>query len=110
MPPLIPAVEDADAAALAAYVRILSPGYELYVRFCANCHGDDGRGAENLTATKTQPIVLDEAYFTAHDHEQVENGVWHMMREKKPQMPHLRRNVSETAAQAIIKFLKSLQD
>jgi mono/diheme cytochrome c family protein len=110
MPPLTPAVKDADAAALAAYVRLLSPGYELYVRFCANCHGDNGRGAENLTATKTKPIVLDEAYFAAHDHEHVANAVWHMMGEKKPQMPHLRRNVSETAAQAIINFLKSLQD
>ena len=108
MPALTPALPESDAAAVAAYVRVFSPGYELYVRFCSNCHGDDGRGAANV-AVKGEPTVLDAAYFAQHDGAHLSNAVWHMMAEKKPQMPHLRREVSETAASAIVNFLKGLK-
>lgn len=108
MPALKPAVSESEAATLASYVRLLSPGHELYVQFCGNCHGDDGRG--NPTAgLREQPKVLDAGYMQSHDDAKLEDAVWHMMKDKKPQMPHLRSEVSETAAQAIIQFLKSLQ-
>src|SRR5262245_42794652 len=38
--PAIPAVRsDADARALLAYLRLLSPGFDTYSRYCAACHG-----------------------------------------------------------------------
>jgi mono/diheme cytochrome c family protein len=107
---LSPPLGNADAAAVAAHVRLLSPGFELYERFCANCHGEDGLGTATAAALKgPAPVVLNAAYFSSHDAKQVGDAVWHMMAQKKPQMPHLRREVSETAAHAIIGFLKSLQ-
>lgn len=110
MPKLTPALAAADAPAVAASVRLLSPGFALYERFCANCHGDDGRGTANPATMKSTPTVLDAEYFAHHDAQHVADTVWHMMAERKPQMPHLRRNVSETAAQAIVKFLKGLRN
>lgn len=107
MPALKPALTASEATAVAAYVRLFSPGYERYVQFCANCHGDDGRG-NPVAALKEPPKNLDAEYMETHDDAKLEKAVWHMMDAKKPQMPHLRHEVSETAAQAIIDFLKKL--
>lgn len=99
-----------DAAAVGAYMRILSRGYEVYSRYCINCHGDTGRGDGVAAPGQSQPTVkFDAAYFAAHDTAYVTDRVWHMLQEKKPRMPHLRHEVSETAAHAIVDFLKQLQ-
>ena len=101
----------ADAPAIVAYVRLLSPGYEVYSRFCANCHGDDGRGSLYFTEATPRPsVVFDAAYFARHDEAYLNDRIWHMVAEKKPHMPHLKHEVSETAAHEIIVFLKSLQE
>jgi mono/diheme cytochrome c family protein len=106
-----PALGPTDAAAVAGYMRLLSPGYELYSRFCANCHGDDGRGSAYFAEMTPRPtIVFDESYFASHDAAYVNDRIWHMVSEKKPHMPHLKHEVSETAAREIIVFLKDLQD
>lgn len=100
-----------DAAAVVAYLRLLSPGYEIYSRFCANCHGDDGRGSLYFAEMTPRPsIVFDASYFARHDEAYVDDRIWHMVAEKKPHMPHLKHEVSETAAHDIIDFLKSIQD
>lgn len=99
-----------EAAAVGAYVGILSRGYELYSRYCVNCHGSAGRGSGVSLPGQSQPsATFDEAYFRAHDEAYVAERAWHMLGEKKPRMPHLRHEVSETAATAIIDFLKQLQ-
>jgi mono/diheme cytochrome c family protein len=99
-----------DAAAVGAYVRILSRGYEIYSRYCINCHGDTGRADGMAAPGQSQPSVqFDEAYFGTHDTGYVTGRIWHMLQEKKPRMPHLRHEVSETAARAIVDFLKQLQ-
>jgi mono/diheme cytochrome c family protein len=100
-----------ETAAVAAYVRILMPGHELYSRFCSNCHGDTGRA--DLSSAEGDPrpkISFDEAYFALHDSAYVTERIWHMLTEEKPHMPHLRHEVSETAANAIVRFLKEVQD
>jgi len=99
-----------DAAAVGAYVKILSRGYEVYARYCVNCHGDAGRGDVVAVPGQPQPTArFDAAYFEAHDQAYVTDRVWHMLKEKKPRMPHLRHEVSETAANAIVDFLKQRQ-
>ncbi len=106
-----PPLTATEAAGVVAYVRLLSPGYEVYSRLCTNCHGDTGRGAAFLATIALRPkVIFDRAYFALHDSAHVRRQVWHMVDEKKPQMPHLRRTVSETAARAVIVFLKSLQN
>jgi len=40
----VPRLTDQEATEAISFVRLLSPGFELYTRHCAACHGDDGHG------------------------------------------------------------------
>jgi mono/diheme cytochrome c family protein len=107
MPALTPRVPESAGPPLAAFVRLLSPGFELYTRYCAACHGDDGRGTHDLGEVPGLPtVVFDRAYFSRRDPEQLRESMWHMIAEQKPQMPHLRRQLSEAQARSIIEYLK----
>jgi mono/diheme cytochrome c family protein len=108
MPALVPRVAEDDAVALTAFVRLLSPAYESYTRYCAACHGDDGRGAGSFAeATSRRPtVVFDRRYFERHDPEAVRAAVWHMVGERKPAMPHFRERLSEADARAVVEYLK----
>jgi mono/diheme cytochrome c family protein len=107
MPGLMPRVSAGDARALAVYVRLLSPGYELYSQYCTACHGDDGRGNGNLAEEIHRPaVVFDRDYFTRVDPERLRTNVWHMVRDEKPMMPHFRVLLSEAQARAIVEYLQ----
>jgi mono/diheme cytochrome c family protein len=109
MPALTPRIPTADGPALAAFVRLLSPGFATYERYCAPCHGDDGRGTGAIADTEGGPKVsFDAAYFTRHDPEQLQAAVWHMLAVHKPSMPHYRWQLSEAQATAIVNYLQSL--
>lgn len=112
MPGLVPRVPVADVPALVAFVRLLSPGFEGYTRYCAACHGDDGRGSGVRYGDDGAPVptvVLDRAYLKHHDFEHVRAAVWHMLDEHRPEMPHLRATLSEADAHAIVEYLKSVE-
>lgn len=107
MPGLTPRVSEEDAAALAAYVRLLSPGYELYSKYCAACHGDDGRGNGNLAeAMNRPPVAFNRDYFVHTDAERLRANVWHMLRDQKPMMPHFHVLLTEAQARAIVEYLQ----
>ncbi|MBI4518152.1 MAG: c-type cytochrome [Deltaproteobacteria bacterium] len=107
MPALAPQVTEAEAKLLAAFVRVLSPGFAEYSRSCANCHGDDGRGVKNLgEVIKLPEVVFDRQYFKQRDPEQLRSRAWHMLAQQKPAMPHYRWTLSEAQARAIVEFLK----
>lgn len=107
MPALTPRVSEEDAQALAAYVRLLSPGHELYSKFCAACHGEEGRGNGDLSAEIHPPTVaFDREYFVHSDPEQLRAKVWHMVRDEKPMMPHFRVLLNEDQARAIVEYLQ----
>lgn len=107
MPALTPRVSEDEARNLAAYVRLLSPGQQLYMSYCAACHGEDGRGAGTLAEEIRRPtVVFDSAYFTRRDPEQLRARVWHMVEQETPMMPHYREMLSEAQARAIIEYLK----
>lgn len=107
MPALTPRVAEADTGPLVAFVRLLSPGLELYTRYCANCHGDDGRGAGNLADGIRWPaLAFDRSYFARRYPEQVREAIWHMLDEQQPIMPHYRWALTETQVRAIIEYLK----
>jgi mono/diheme cytochrome c family protein len=109
MPALTPRIPQRDGPALAAFVQLLSPGFVLYDRNCAVCHGDDGRGQGTLAEELHVPtVVLDNTYFRTHDAEQIHAGVWHMLAKQKPAMPHYRWALTESQARAIVEYLKSL--
>lgn len=108
MPALTPRITTAEAKDLAQFVRLFSPGFELYSRYCANCHGDDGRGVAPMGETVRLPkVIFDRAYFTTRDSDQLRTAVWHMLAEQKPTMPHFRPLLSDADARAIIEFLKT---
>ena len=107
MPALTPRVSEEEAQELAAYVRLLSPGYELYAKYCAVCHGDDGRGNGNLPLPITRPtVIFNRDYFTHADPEGLRGNVWHMVRDEKAVMPHFRVLLSEAQARAIVEYLQ----
>jgi mono/diheme cytochrome c family protein len=110
--PAIPGLgSDADATALVGFIRLLSPGYTTYERYCASCHGDDGRGAggEITDSPPVRPtVVFDRRYLASHDAEYLRTRVWHMLAERKPQMPHFRGKLTEPQVRAIVEYLKSL--
>ena len=110
----MPAVGNLDikenADALVAYLRLLTPGYETYSRFCAGCHGDDGRGPGVDWATERRPIVVfDAAYFSGKDPEQLRRQVWHMLDDTSPQMPHMNRVLRPRDVRAILAYLRTLR-
>jgi mono/diheme cytochrome c family protein len=109
MPALVPRVPEAEGPALVAFVRVLSPGFELYSRHCAACHGDDGRGVGSFIESLQVPtVIFDQAYFRRREPEQIRHAVWHMVGEHKPVMPHFRWNLTEAEARAIVEYLRKV--
>lgn len=107
MPSLGPPLDPAEVKALAAFVRLLSPGRTLYEQYCSACHGEDGRGAGSLVEEGERPtVVFDRRYFQRRDPERVRTAVWHMLATKRPSMPHFRRVLTPAEVRAIIAYLK----
>lgn len=106
--PAIPALRrEDDARALLAYVRLLSPGFRLYDRYCASCHGQDGRADELVDPARGPRVVFDRAYFRAKDPEELRTKVWHMLAAQRPAMPHFRRRLRDADVRAIVMWLRS---
>jgi mono/diheme cytochrome c family protein len=106
MPAIPPLRDAAQLRAVVAYVRLLSPGLALYDRYCASCHGADGRGDQVIEPWLAPRVVFDQAYFVRTDPEALRTRVWHMLSEHKPAMPHFRGRLDEKSARAIVDYLK----
>jgi mono/diheme cytochrome c family protein len=107
MPAIPPLRGEPEARALAAFVRVLSPGYELYTRHCAACHGEDGRPQSDFAEPlRRPPVVFDRAYLARRDPEALRAAVWHMLAEQKPAMPHFRDVLDAAEARAIVEYLR----
>jgi mono/diheme cytochrome c family protein len=110
MPGLVPRVLPCDANELRSFVRVLSPGFELYSRYCTACHGDDGGGPRDVDAGGEFPLVVfDRTYFEHHDAEHVRARIWHMTAIAKPSMPHFRWALTEDQVRAIVRYLESVR-
>lgn len=109
MPALFPRLTENEAQSLVRYARLLSPGYELYDRFCAVCHGRHGEGGRKNGPLPSVPLfAFNKAYFSKHDPEEVRQSVWHMLRAAKPSMPHFSESLTPTNVKAIVAYLRSL--
>ena len=110
MPALVAPVAASELPALIGFVRLLSPGYALYDRYCAACHGDDGHGVGSVgEQTRRSTVIFDRAYFRRRDPEQVRTAVWHMLATERPVMPHFRTKLSEVEVRAVIAYLKQVE-
>lgn len=110
MPALVPRIRDDEARALAAFVRLLSPGFELYQRVCAVCHGDDGRGVRAVIGevARLPTIRFDRSYFQSRSEEDIRKAIMHMLREHEPAMPHFAPVLDRTTIRAIVDYLREL--
>lgn len=107
MPALVPPLSKKEARALTTYVRLLSPGFLLYDRYCLDCHGARGEGGGGLVADERAPeIAFTADYFEKKSEEDVKKSVWHMLRDRNPSMPHFRSALSESEVKAIIGHLR----
>ena len=106
MPALLPRVTEREAHSLVAYVRLFSTGFDRYSRYCANCHGEDGRGTSNASAVARPSVFFDKGYFDRVDPEHLRTRVWHMVAQHTPAMPHYRTELSAAQARAIIIYLQ----
>jgi mono/diheme cytochrome c family protein len=101
-----PLPDESDARALVAFVRVFSPGFSAYSRYCAVCHGDDGHPAHVVEPARRPRVVFDAQYLKGRDPEALRVAVWHMLEDSKLMMPHFRGALSESGARAIIEYLR----
>jgi mono/diheme cytochrome c family protein len=107
MPALTPRLSEEQAVQVAAFVRLLSPGFTTYAQYCAGCHGDHGIGAGSFAESYRAPtVVFDRAYFARADPEVLRGKAWHMLDEHQPSMPHFRGSLSAAQARAIVRYLE----
>jgi len=110
MPALVPALPNDAAYPLLSFVRLLSPGHQVYQQTCSNCHGERGRGVGSLGEEAQLPtIVFDAAYFARVDRDDLRVNAWHMLQEHRPRMPHFETELSPGQAEQIIDYLMHSQ-
>lgn len=105
MPGLTPRLSEGEAADLATFVRLLSPGHTTYAQNCANCHGDHGIPSGGLAESAQPPLLFDRAWLARQDPEVLRRNVWHMLGERQPTMPHFATLLTEDQARAIAHLL-----
>jgi len=108
MPGLVPQLTEREASDVAAYVRVLSPGFSLYDRLCSVCHGQRGEGARGALEDAHVPrFAFDVEYFRTHDGDEVRSKIWHMLESAQPGMPHF-LELSTEQVKNILAYLRSL--
>lgn len=115
MPGAADVLSSDELRAVVAFVRLLSPGYELYDRFCAACHGPDGNppginsqdifGAETVLAGIP---TFDEEYFQTRSEDHLRLWVRHMLKENRVVMPHFSGGLNAEEVRQILAYLRSL--
>lgn len=108
MPGLKQVPDDTDTRALAAWVGVLSPGFRVYDRYCAGCHGDDGRPPAGVAPPDRPKVTFDAGYLADLKPGELEDAASHMVLAKKPRMPHMAAELSEGEARAVVEYLRAL--
>ena len=110
MPALPRSVSEGEAKRLVAFVELLSPGYELYDRFCLGCHGLYGQGDPDAPAGSGRPsFAFDRRYFERYTPEWVLDRAWHMLRDARAVMPHFAVDLTEEDVRQILRYLRTLE-
>jgi mono/diheme cytochrome c family protein len=106
--PGIPGLQgEEQAKKLLPFIRLLSPGFELYSYYCAVCHGDDGRADAVMVADEYKPrVVFDRAWLERKDPEQLQIDAVHMVSKHGTGMPHFREALDDDELRSIVRYLK----
>lgn len=104
-----------DRRAVVAFVRLLSPGYELYDRFCEVCHGTRGIPPEvaqrelfSGAGGQTKTPVFDKKYLQAHSDKQLRGWIRHMLKQHQTAMPHFGGELNAEDVRQILAYLRAL--
>jgi mono/diheme cytochrome c family protein len=116
MPGTKDVLSEKEVRAVVAFVQVLSPGYELYDRFCASCHGSNGHPAvlafQEIFGVPLgqgeQPPVFDEAYMRTHNDEHLQVWMRHMLKENRVGMPHFAGDLNAGQVRQILTYLRDL--
>jgi mono/diheme cytochrome c family protein len=117
MPGVADLMDAEQLTAVLAYVRVLSPGHELYTRFCAVCHGIDGHPPEidfeaiseaDAIPEELPHVAFNQTYFRTRSDEEVRRGVQHMLRDSRAIMPHFVGALSREEVREILRYLRTL--
>lgn len=76
-----------------------SPGYGLYERHCAACHGQQGR---------TEWFTFDDRYFRSLAPGELRERIFYMLRGLQSSMPHFEPTLSRADVEAILAYLRTL--
>lgn len=115
MPGVSAVLSEKDIRSVVAFVRLLSPGFEQYDRFCAVCHGQDGQPTglvvQDLWGFQiNQPGIatFDAAYFETQTDEQLRAWTRHMLKESRTVMPHFAGELNAKEVREILAYLRTL--
>ena len=115
MPGAADVLSPQELQAVITFLRVLSPGYELYSRFCVVCHGQDGhpplsapqdRFGFNLIF-QDMPTFGHE-YFRTHTDAHLRTSIQHMRKKSRAAMPHFAGELNADEASQILSYLHSL--
>jgi len=115
MPGMGNVFSDSERHAVVAFMRVFSPGYKLYDRYCVSCHGMRGKPPdpailELLGAKDTweAPPAFDQAYFQKRSEEQIRKGITHMLTLNRVLMPHYAGVLTADQVREIVRYLHTL--
>jgi mono/diheme cytochrome c family protein len=114
MPGVAEVLSPQQVRAVITFVRLLSPGYELYDRFCVICHGPDGhppvmsQDVFGFTRVLEGVPAFDQEYFRTHTPNQVRAGIQHMLKTHRTAMPHFAGALNADEARQIVTYLRTL--
>lgn len=104
-----------ERKAVVSFVRLLSPGYELYDRYCVSCHGTRGQAPDpvlmdalGFPSAQPPPPAFDRAYFQSHTDEQLRPKILHMVKLNRIAMPHFAGELTAEQVREVVKYLRTL--
>jgi len=104
-----------DRRAVVRFVRLFTPGYETYDRYCAGCHGNRGRPPSHeilellgQADTWEPPPPFDQEFFRARTDEQLRKGVRRMLTLNRAPMPHFAGELTADDVRQVLGYLRTL--
>lgn len=115
MPGTADVLASGDLRDVIAFVRILSPGFVTYDRYCVLCHGPEGVPMElafidesGIEFGHSAIPIFDAFYFQNRTDEQLRSLIKHMLAVNRATMPHFAGQLFKDEVAQILTYLRSL--
>lgn len=104
-----------DRKAVVTFLRLLTPGYESYDRYCVGCHGNRGKpisreilGLLGQDDTWKPPPPLDKEFFRKRTDVQLRKSIGHMLTLNRAPMPHFAGELTAEQVRQVLSYLRTL--